>query len=298
MDALALSHVDDLATHLFVDILAFKCHKMNLNFRPCCWKTKRRCRAILSNFVQDNNESRAVDQLMGITFVKQYIDEYQLDNTLVAEHLKMYLRQYHPSSGIKIAMDGRYGNSFWQGGCIKATRSWKVGEIIDALSGRMARLTPKQEAELIVEGQNDFSVVAATRRNRAALLLGPVAFVNHDCKPTCRLDWNNSNVMVRIIRPMEAGAEITFFYGRSYFGSKNGECRCATCEENGNGAYKILNMLNGKAGSLPRRFNKPNPVSRRHMYGLRSNALSSLTTEEDAAHSWRCRLRSCRTSAN
>ncbi|CDW58681.1 histone lysine N methyltransferase SUV420H1 [Trichuris trichiura] len=296
MDALALSRVDDLATHLFVDILAFKCHKMNLNFHPCCWKTKRRCRAILKNFVEDGDEARAVEQLMGLAFVKQYAEKHHLDSAQIAQHLNMYLRQYHPDSGIKVAADRRYGNSFWQGGRIVATRPWRVGEVISVLSGKMARLTPKQEAELIVEGRNDFSVVVETRKNSASLLLGPVAFVNHDCRPTCRLDWTDSSVRVRTIRPIEVGTEITFFYGKSYFGSKNGECKCATCEENGNGAYKILRVLDGKGFPLHRRFSRPNPAPR-PKYGLRSNALSSsLTAEGDDPRPWRCRLRSCRNS--
>ncbi|KAK0518227.1 histone lysine methyltransferase Set9 [Tilletia horrida] len=44
----------------------------------------------------------------------------------------------------------------------------------------------------------------------------------------------------RCIRRIEAGEEITCFYGLHYFEWDNAECMCATCEERGDGVFRLL----------------------------------------------------------
>ncbi|KAK9460109.1 uncharacterized protein V1516DRAFT_678977 [Lipomyces oligophaga] len=102
--------------------------------------------------------------------------------------------------------------------------------------------------------KRDFSIIYSHRLGHACLMLGPARFVNHDCKPNAKFEApaatastntshfganldNSNSVALVSLTDIEPGQEITVSYADNYFGLKNRECLCATCERRGTGFF-------------------------------------------------------------
>jgi SET domain-containing protein len=58
-------------------------------------------------------------------------------------------------------------------------------------------------------------------------------YANHSCRPNAESALKSGKVILRAIKPIEAGEEITYDYGEEYFELfiKPNGCRCAKCAE-------------------------------------------------------------------
>ena len=118
-----------------------------------------------------------------------------------------------------------------------------------------AVLTEEEEHNLVGKGL-DFSILEITRDKAILFLLGPVCFLNHDCKSNSRfVATRRPGMRVIAIRNIAIGEEITINYFPEYFGENNSECLCKTCE----GLHRNGWMAEGHG------FNSPKISPRYHL---------------------------------
>lgn len=71
------------------------------------------------------------------------------------------------------------------------------------------------------------------------LWLGPVSYVNHDCSANSAYTFSSKTTgCIKVLRDIGVGEEITCYYSKDFFGKKNCECECVTCETQGTGAFE------------------------------------------------------------
>lgn len=232
---------DDLATALIIDpYLGFTTHKMNVKL-----KVPKFPRSPFKEIVQQFKENKLdYDEtheklVTANSQIKSYISKLtkrQLE--LLRKHCYRYLQIFDPNSGFEIADCPRYSQEHFMGAKLRTTRKWLKHDSVDYLIGCIAELTQEEEQSILKPGLNDFSVMYSCRKNRAQLWLGPGAFINHDCRATCKfVSTGRNTACVKILRDLDAGDEITCYYGDNFFGDDNRFCECETCERRGTGAF-------------------------------------------------------------
>lgn len=81
------------------------------------------------------------------------------------------------------------------------------GSQISTLFGCISEVRPSEE-EFFHETKNEFSVMYSTRKNCSQLWLGPAAYVNHDCKPNCRVSSGGVFLACRCGERRRTGIEV------------------------------------------------------------------------------------------
>ncbi|KAI0980433.1 hypothetical protein GJ496_007161 [Pomphorhynchus laevis] len=239
ISAKELCEYDDLATMMVVDtMLGFETHKMLQSFKSFPKRIQPKWRQILICFRDVNQDYESCfqrllscDRLVNkLRWNRSRIDEFR-------DHIYKFLHLHNPKSGVMIVPCLRY-SSEKAGGRIVATNYWPKDSRLIYLLGTISKMSKREESELLIPGQNDFSVMFSTRRKCSQLWLGPAAYINHDCSANCMFVSNGPNsACVQALKEIFPGDEITCFYGENFFGEENENCECETCERLQNGAF-------------------------------------------------------------
>ncbi|CAB3411271.1 unnamed protein product [Caenorhabditis bovis] len=243
MSPMDLCTFDDFATTLIVDsVLEFTTHKMFARKRYVKQDERSAARAIMRNFRDDHDFSRAIAAVLKLRSITAFLAQHTFVKQIeFRDHIVRFLNMFCDElSGFTIRRCDRYSAENNIGAKLVATKHWCRGDKIERLCGVICAMNNDEENEILVAGVNDFSVMFSTRKRCAQLWLGPGAYINHDCKPTCEFVSHNSTAHIRVLRDMKPGDEITCYYGDEFFGDKNERCECATCERTFRGVFTSL----------------------------------------------------------
>ena len=58
----------------------------------------------------------------------------------------------------------------------------------------------------------------------------PARLVNHSCAPNCEAAWEEGHILIRALRVVRAGEELTFNYGYDLLDYREHPCRCGAPE--------------------------------------------------------------------
>lgn len=170
---------------------------MNLDSTATVSKQLRsRWRRALQSFAADHRDyDRCFDEL---TVGLDLLDDPD-DSPAFRSHVHKFLHLFDPSTGIGIRECTRYSAEDRRGGKIVATRRWLKHERIENLIGCIAELNADEECSLLKPGLNDFSVMYSCRKKCSQLWLGPGAYINHDCRPNCKVLKKKKNKNINLI---------------------------------------------------------------------------------------------------
>ncbi|VBB26854.1 unnamed protein product [Acanthocheilonema viteae] len=237
---------DDMATSVIVDpVLGFRTHKMNLHYRPPQHEEQIKLKNILRKYKEDQDLCTAIWEIFHVNIVTRFLKRRTLKQQFAfRDHLLRFMQMFSNDSGFTVQACHRYKTENRLGGMLVATKSWQKGEVIGSLVGVIGDLSHEEESQLLRKDVNDFSVMYSTRKQRAQLWLGPAAYINHDCYPTCKFVPNSYAAVVQVLRDIAQGEEITAYYGDNFFGDNNNRCECLTCERACKGFFTSL-MVSG-----------------------------------------------------
>jgi hypothetical protein len=172
-----------------------------------------------------------MDEVLQLPGITKYIAKLDpVEERYFKKHLRLYVDIYKPECPFEVTTTNRYDIHKLEAS-ITARTDIRKGDVIKYLAGFRV-IIPKGEVEDIDDCCLVRSITLSARKKYASLFLGPARFSNHDCENNARLDGDHKGTMrVIAIKDIEQGEEITVTYGPTFFGDKNEDCLCATCEK-------------------------------------------------------------------
>lgn len=236
-----LSTFDDYLTVILVDLLYFwiDVHKVHPSRRPPRGPSPAVITDLLRKHSYDSGTMPLLKDFLALPSIKSYILGHAGTPRLVHEfesHARRYLSMYLLSVSFELGTTERYrAVSQRSEACIIARNLIEAGITINHLTGKMVALSSQDQHSI----NRDFSIIYSHRLGESCLMLGPCRFVNHDCDPNCHFVAQGGSGVVAVVsnRRIYKGEEITVGYADNYFGTKNRECMCATCERKGRGFF-------------------------------------------------------------
>lgn len=188
LTAQELCDYDDLATTTVIDsYLGFQTHKMRMKLRPVK-KYKTKWLSLIEDFIENRDYEIFTEKFLESNeIIRNYFKNKPSEKQdLFKSHLCKFLHFFDSDSGIKITECSRYSSEN-KGGKIIATRKWLKNQKIEKLIGCIAEMNKSEEESILKPGVNDFSVMYSCRKQCSQLWLGPGAYINHDCRPNCKV---------------------------------------------------------------------------------------------------------------
>lgn len=247
---------------------------------------------------------KAVIEFLALPGIKRFLSKFDNPRQMLFMHYcLLYLKIYQPSCSFDINVSDRYPSRSNDKdeddddkhdkhdkhvadeddspdphleGCVIAKQLIKTGQHIPSLDGWLAGL--EDDVDLTFKGETDFSIIHTSRNGNANLLLGPARFVNHDCNPNCSFSRKGKKISLRAIKDIHPGQEVTVTYAKNYFGYRNRECRCVTCEIRGVNGFGPPNEYPSDEDSDDTDF--LTKLKRRNRKSYRLNAAAAVTEPE------------------
>ena len=188
------------------------------------------CKTIQDHVIINKEPGVALEKLLQLPGLAKYHRNLKTEDEKehFLRHLRKYINMYLPDCPFEVGTTNRYTITTAEA-AIVARKHIRKGEPIKYLSGIQVEMTEKEEKEL--SSRTDFSIVLSSRRKRPSLFLGPARFANHDCDSNAKLNTTGPHgIHIVACKEIATGDEITVTYGEDYFGEKNCECLCSTCE--------------------------------------------------------------------
>ena len=107
-----------------------------------------------------------------------------------------------------------------------AARPIKKRQFIARYWGRRiaTKIADDQDNKYMFELNSRWTIDGSNRRNVAR-------YINHSCRPNAEADVVKGKIIIRAMRNIQPGDEITYNYGSNYFRTfiKPSGCKCAAC---------------------------------------------------------------------
>ena len=154
-------------------------------------------------------------------------DISELDHKTFHKHLIGYANLWAPGCPIQISTTNRYTVNTFEAAVI-AKRNIRKGELLHHLCGILGEIRGAAKPSAVL---STMIRMTESKTFKEHLLLGPARFANHDCMANAEFFVaDNHEVIVKAVRGIVKGEEITVQYGKDYFGPGNTDCLCGTCE--------------------------------------------------------------------
>lgn len=238
------------------------------------------------NVIVNKVPQKAEELLLNLPGLRKYVERLKTSREKedFKRHMRKYINLWLPDCPFEVSTTNRY-TILTQEAAITARKYIRQGDVIKYLSGNLVPITPEEEKDLDLT-RRDFSIVMSSRKKTPSLFLGPARFANHDCNANAKLVTRGSEGMgVVALRSIDVGEEVTVTYGHDYFGERNCECLCKTCEEegrNGWGPRTQNQTISGTSTPGLEVVEEKGPYSfrRKRKYGLMDNSIASSMTPE------------------
>lgn len=215
----------------YMQIYNFKTQKFNKSYQAIC-QDQQSLLSILGNVLIKQKDLVEAGRLqLDLPRMKTFLASLGTaeEEAAFKRHMKRYLEIYLPNCPFELSTTHRYTLTTPEAAIISRQFICKGAEI-KYLCGVRAVLTQHEEDELDAS-HNNFSIVYTTRNQASSLLGGSGRFANNDCNANARLvSFGVSGVQIIAVKDIEIGEEITVWYANGYFGERNCDCLCKSCE--------------------------------------------------------------------